>query len=170
MSRPDDLLLDVTRLVWRAWRGGKPTGVDRVCLAYLDNYRDRACAVIQRKGVQLVLSRRQSARLFALLGRDRVTRRQLVALFAGLGPGVLARRIAPGTLYFNVGHTGLNEPTLSRWIARKRLRAVHLIHDLIPITHPEYCRAGEEARHRERMDQVLASAAGVMGCGCQLST
>lgn len=163
MSTSSDRLLDVTRLVWRAWRGGKPTGVDRVCLAYLDHYRERARAVIQRKGVQLVLSRRQSERLFALLSDGPVARAKLVALFAALGPGVLKPRIAPGTLYFNVGHTGLNEPTLSRWIARKRLRAVHLVHDLIPLTHPEYCRAGEEAKHRERMEQVLASASGIIG-------
>lgn len=163
MSTPSDRLLDVTRLVWRAWRGGKPTGVDRVCLAYLNHYGSRARAVVQRKGMQLVPSRRHSERLFALLSQEQVSRRSIAMLFASLGPGALAPRLTAGTLYFNVGHTGLNEPTLGRWIARRRLRAVHLVHDLIPITHPEYCRVGEEAKHRERMNQVLASASGIIG-------
>lgn len=162
MSAPRDRLLDVTRLVWRAWRGGKPTGVDRVCLAYLDHYRDRSRAVVQRKGVQLVFSEQHSERLFALLSESAVARWRLVAFFARAFPGTLTPRIAPGTLYFNVGHTGLNEPTLGHWIARHQLRAVHLVHDLIPITHPETCRAGEEQRHRDRMDQVLLSASGII--------
>jgi len=157
-----DRLIDVTRLVWRAWRGGKPTGVDRVCLAYLDHYRDRARAVVQRKGVQLVFSARQSDRLFSLLSTSAVTRVRIAAFFASALPTTLVQHVAPGTLYFNVGHTGLNEPTLGRWIARHQLRAVHLVHDLIPITHPETCRAGEAQRHRDRMDQVLLSASGIV--------
>ena len=63
----DDLLLDVTRLIWRRWRGGLPTGVDRVCLAYLDHFGPRARAVVQRGGVHLVLDHRRSQRLFGLL-------------------------------------------------------------------------------------------------------
>jgi glycosyltransferase involved in cell wall biosynthesis len=38
-----------------------------------------------------------------------------------------------------------------------------MIHDLIPITHPEYCRAGEAARHVERVRNMLASAVGIIG-------
>ncbi len=69
----------------------------------------------------------------------------------------------PGAIYLNVGHTGLNEPSLPRWIERHRLRAVYLIHDLIPLTHPQFCRAGESEKHERRMSNVLASAAGVIG-------
>ena len=68
----------------------------------------------------------------------------------------------PGMFYLNVGHTGLNEPSLPAWIARHRLRAVYLVHDLIPITHPEFCRDGESEKHRLRMMNVLESASGVI--------
>jgi glycosyltransferase involved in cell wall biosynthesis len=37
-----------------------------------------------------------------------------------------------------------------------------LVHDLIPITHPQFCRAGEEVRHRRRMSSVLDIACGVV--------
>jgi glycosyltransferase involved in cell wall biosynthesis len=40
---------------------------------------------------------------------------------------------------------------------------VYLVHDLIPITNPEFCRAGEADRHRERMRSVLTTATGVIG-------
>ena len=72
----------------------------------------------------------------------------------------------PHTIYLNVGHTGLNEPSLPRWIARHRLRAVYLIHDLIPLTHPQFCRNGEAEKHKLRMSNVLASASGVIGNSC----
>ena len=38
-----------------------------------------------------------------------------------------------------------------------------MIHDLIPITHPEYCRAGEAERHAGRVRNMLASAVGIIG-------
>jgi glycosyltransferase involved in cell wall biosynthesis len=75
----------------------------------------------------------------------------------------LGRRPILGQFYLNVGHTGLNEPSLPQWIKRHRLRAIYLIHDLIPLTHPEYCRGGEAEKHRERMFNVIESAAGVIG-------
>jgi glycosyltransferase involved in cell wall biosynthesis len=43
------------------------------------------------------------------------------------------------------------------------VRPIYLVHDLIPITHPELCRAGEADKHRERMRTVLSTAAGVIG-------
>lgn len=74
------------------------------------------------------------------------------------------RRVSarPEIFYLNVGHTGLNEPTLPAWIKLNRLRAIYLIHDLIPLTHPEHCRAGEARKHAQRMANVLASAHGVI--------
>jgi glycosyltransferase involved in cell wall biosynthesis len=43
------------------------------------------------------------------------------------------------------------------------VRPIYLVHDLIPITHPQFCREGEDAKHRARMDMVLQTAAGVVG-------
>lgn len=66
-------------------------------------------------------------------------------------------------LYLNVGHTGLNDRALPRWIARNHVRAIHLVHDLIPITNPEYCRPGEAEKHRERISNALASGTAIIG-------
>lgn len=67
-----------------------------------------------------------------------------------------------GRIYLNVGHTGLNAAGLERWLARRQLKPVYLIHDLIPITHPGYCRPGEASRHATRMRQALRSARGII--------
>jgi glycosyltransferase involved in cell wall biosynthesis len=163
-SQEREFLLDVSRLIWRAWRQGLPTGIDRVCLAYLEHFGSRSQAVIQRDGYQFVLAAHHSDRLFNLLREWRSgSRLDLIWLAAVALPS--ASRSAPrrGMTYINVGHTGLNEPSLPAWIAKHRLRAIYLVHDLIPISHPEYCRPGEADKHRTRMANVLASAAGVIG-------
>ena len=150
--------------MWRFWTRRLPTGIDRVCLAYLEHYGDRAQAVVQRNGHHLILSPKHSDRLFTLLRAwQAATRGQLIMLLAATLPSARRTASRPGLIYLNVGHTGLNEPTLSTWIASNRLRAIYLVHDLIPLTHPQYCRAGEAQKHRHRMANVLASAHGVIG-------
>ena len=159
-----EILLDVTRLIWRRWRGGLPTGVDRVCLAYLDNYERRARAVVQRKGIHLTFSKRSSQELFKLLLMGGSDFRRRLLMFAGKASlSLLQSRPQAAAMYLNVGHTGLDEPSLPAWIARHRLNAVYLIHDLIPITHPQFCRPDEDRKHERRMRNMLASARGIIG-------
>jgi len=158
------LLLDVTRLIWRRWVGRLPTGIDRVCLAYLDHYRGTAQAVIQRRGFRRILPEAASDRLFdALLNPRRSVRRDLASL---LGRERLRTGKAPpgrGRLYLNVGHTALQDESYLKWTRAADVRPVYMIHDLIPITHPEYCRAGEAERHVQRVRNMLASAVGIIG-------
>jgi glycosyltransferase involved in cell wall biosynthesis len=71
-----------------------------------------------------------------------------------------------GMVYLNVGHIGLHEPGLPAWIRANALRAVYLIHDLIPITHPGFCRPGEAEKHRDRIRNALTSASGII-CNSQ---
>ena len=157
------ILIDVGRLIWRSWTGRLPTGIDRVCLAYIDHFGTDADAVIQWKGSRFVLRSADSARLLAIItaGGPRF-RQRLVAM---LGQALArARWVRPrrGQLYLNIGHTGLDDPGLGAWIARNGLRAIYLIHDLIPIDTPEFCRAGEAERHVRRMTNALASASGII--------
>lgn len=155
------ILLDVSRLIWRQWTGRLPTGIDRVCLAYLRHYQSRAVAVVQFRGFRRILSRDDSRRLFELLlAAARHFRPRLIAILARAALG--APTASKGAIYLNIGHTGLDFPALPKWIEAHRLKPVFLIHDLIPITHPEYCRSGEDRRHRKRMSQALRSACGVI--------
>lgn len=159
-----DLLLDVSRLIWRQWRGRLPTGVDRVCLAYLEHFRSRSRAVVQRKGRYFVLDEQNSDRLFDLIRRGPEGFRGGLAQLA-LKAFLSARRMPErsGLIYLNVGHTGLDDPSLGSWVAESGARAVFLIHDLIPLLHPEYCRPGEQEKHERRMVNVLKSAVGLIG-------
>ena len=158
-----EMLIDVTRLVDRLMQGRLPTGVDRVSLAYVRNFAHRAVALIRFAGRWIVLSRADSEVLFAELltpGEGFAWWvRWLVArnlVYAG-SPGRLT-----GRLLFNTGHSGLDAADYADRIRRYGLKPFLFVHDLIPLTHPEYCRAGEADRHGRRMDTVLGVGQGVI--------
>lgn len=70
----------------------------------------------------------------------------------------LSRPAPDGDLYVNVAHSGLHKGDLLGKLARRGVRPVVMVHDLIPITHPEFCAPGAQARHRRRIEAVLAHA------------
>lgn len=161
MPRQRPFLIDVSRLIWRAWSLRLPTGIDRVCLAYLAHYGARSHAFIQRRSLRIILNAKASDALFQLLlhGGPRM-RTKLTTCLAQTG--WQRERNVRGKLYLNVGHTGLDARSLPNWLRRTKLRPVYFAHDLIPITHPHYCRAGEADRHTKRMRNLLESADGVI--------
>ncbi|OJY60792.1 MAG: glycosyl transferase family 1 [Sphingobium sp. 66-54] len=156
------ILLDVSRLIWRAWAGMLPTGIDRTALAYLAHFRSRARAVVQRGGRTRILSSKLSQRLFdILLDGGPAARAGLCRLVL---PGLIAsEQVVPGSIYLNVGHTGLDRKGHVLWLQRVQARAVYFVHDLIPLTHPEYCRTGEPAKHRRRIEAMLGHGVGIIG-------
>ncbi|MEO6091854.1 MAG: glycosyltransferase family 1 protein [Novosphingobium sp.] len=159
-----EYLLDVSRLIWRIWSGRLPTGIDRVCLAYLDHFASRARAVVQKGSLHRILPPDTSDRLFGLLAQGGPGfRRSLMAMVSSLALSPGATSAHAGRIYLNIGHTGLDAATLPQWIARSGLKAVYLVHDLIPITHPEFSRAGESDKHERRMTNALRSATGIIG-------
>lgn len=66
-------------------------------------------------------------------------------------------------LYLHTSHLRLDNPGRFDWLYDRRdVRAAFFVHDLIPITHPEYGRAGEADRHRIRMRTVGRHAAAIL--------
>ncbi|WP_395696912.1 glycosyltransferase family 4 protein [Methylocella sp.] len=66
-------------------------------------------------------------------------------------------------IYVNVSHEGLHsESGLNALVAAGLLRPIFFVHDLIPITHPEYVKDGRPARHRRRMATMLKYGAALV--------
>ena len=163
------LLLDVTRQVWRRWEGVRPTGIDRICDAWLEHFAPRSQAVIITRGRQVILPVAASQALFAALaapkssnGSARVFRRKLIAIALRWGWCWLRNLDGKGRFWLNAGHTGLHNLDLVDWCARANVRPIYLVHDLIPITHPQFCRPGEDAKHVRRIQTVLNTASAVV--------
>jgi glycosyltransferase involved in cell wall biosynthesis len=161
LSDDAPFLFDVTRLIWRRWKGRLPTGIDRVALAYLNHFGPLSQAVVQYDRFRRILAPNASQELFALLRTPGNSfKRALVSGILRNLPNLQDK--GRDRLYLNVGHTGLNSAGFRTWVRNADVRPVYLVHDLIPITHPQFARAGEDARHRERMRTVLTTAAGVI--------
>lgn len=159
-------LLDVSRLVWRRWSGTRPTGIDRICLAWLGHFAWQSQAALFHKRGWHILPVKASKRLFHLLESDgdRQTFRTQFTRWAARNLLQIANPLpGRGRLWLNVGHTGLNLPQLVDWVGTADIRPVVMLHDIIPISHPHFCRDGEKARHETRVKTMLRIAHAVIG-------
>jgi glycosyltransferase involved in cell wall biosynthesis len=161
MSAALPVLLDCSRMVATRWSGRMPTGIDRVCDAYRAHFAARAQAVVQLRGHARVLSADHSARLFALLESPGTGFRRH---FAALTARVLARQPAEArpALYLNVSHSDFDLDRHQGWVRASRVQPVYLLHDLIPIEHPQFTTAGKTARHAGRVRGALEGATGII--------
>lgn len=176
-------LLDLTRLVSRL---GRPalTGVDRVERAWAEHLLKGDAmqgaplfalvrnawgfALLDAAGVRRVLALTDGAPLDPpdLIGRlsrrgDALRARaeteiRRIALARCAVPGLLRllRRLPAETAYFNMGHSNLTP----RMMAALRGPVVVLIHDTIPLDHPEFTRADIPAVFTRKLAAVSARA------------
>ncbi|MFA4939748.1 glycosyltransferase family 4 protein [Brevundimonas sp.] len=76
-----------------------------------------------------------------------------------------SRHVAPlpdADLYLTVGHTTLHDPAALQDLEAAGIERVVLIHDLIPVTHPEFCRPGDGEKHHARVANTLRHASRII--------
>lgn len=171
MTHPE-LLLDITRLMRRA-RLATPTGIDRVEMAYATHLAriagDRlAYAAMHPGGWHVRLPTSVSRQFLAASAhewngdghdtRSTATRLWTHALLSRprfSGPAWPRR----SCVYLILSHTNLERPgAVARALAVERAQLACMIHDIIPLTHPEFMRAGVSDIHRRRIETVDALA------------
>lgn len=178
MSRPI-LFLDVSRLVRRYENFGGPTGIDRVDIAYAHWFKEQSSfepvPVTRSAGGGLwalpwdafetllaELDRRWRADQPPGFGRED---RSLVRFAAERAKGRLARwrllakagKLDPNgrkSVYLNVGQDGLDTPRNYAFLPGAKAA---LVHDVIPLTHPEYDTPRSVTLHRARVDALAAN-------------
>lgn len=157
------MVIDVTRLLGRFLKGRLPTGVDRVSMAYVRHFGERSRALVRFGGRSLVFPRSASRRLFeAVLDPSRDYHLIVAQIMGGSLFSALREPGLPGAFLFNTGHSGLERPAYPGQLRRLGVKPLFFVHDLIPITHPEYCRPGERDKHVVRMNNALSTASGVI--------
>jgi glycosyltransferase involved in cell wall biosynthesis len=184
---PPARCLDITRLVSRQGRGAL-TGVDRVELAYLRQLLETPVPLFllaRTARHHLLLDAAAARRVLAgvtgggwgpmdLRGRlalkshpeKRRAESDLRRLALGRArrgglAALLARHLPEGTAYLNTGHSNLSAEVLETWAARRGPVSV-LVHDAIPLDHPDYQRPGTVESFRARLARVSAHAGRVI--------
>ena len=174
--------LDVTRLVSRAGRGVM-TGVDRVESAWLRHLlavgppetrfilrSTRGHLLLDDRGAQCLLDILEGGplpargdRLSRLIGKGSDPRHRVEsalrihALDRALPRGLrrLIARAAPAPFtYLNVGHANLSRRTLGAYAAAPQARVAVLMHDLIPVLHPDLVAEDMPRRFAARLENV----------------
>jgi glycosyltransferase involved in cell wall biosynthesis len=158
-----NILIDISRLFHRRLLGKVLTGIDRVSLEYVRYYSGRARAVLGVRPFISVLSQPESARAFrALLDpRAGVTGERAALIMSAYLRWWGSLGVADSVL-LNTSHTGLERAGYASSLRRRGARPVFFVHDLIPITHAEYCRPGESERHAKRMRTAVTAGRGII--------
>ncbi|RIA46296.1 glycosyltransferase involved in cell wall biosynthesis [Hephaestia caeni] len=171
-----ELVLDISRLLARLLHP-TPTGVDRVEMAYARGLLARAperlnFAAVHPSGLY---GRLRHAEVRAFLDHtsnrwetigvyeSRTERhRQATRWFWRLRPHAIPPASRPRIL-IQPSPNHLDRPErMAAKVTRERAKLICLVHDLIPITHPEFARPGGAVRHRERIRTIEMQAHGVL--------
>lgn len=156
-----EILIDITRLLHRFINKRLPTGVDRVSLAYIRHYGPVARAVFRHKGGKFVFRPAESATLFKWVLALGTTGSPKPTIYKGLIAGCLMQNVENRFL-FNTGHSGLESDAYIEMLREQKVRPLFMVHDLIPLTHPQFCRTGEKEKHFTRLKNAMQVASGIV--------
>jgi glycosyltransferase involved in cell wall biosynthesis len=151
------LALDVTRLADLHLAGRRATGIDRVLQAYAVQYCEQARAVLRWRGSHYVLDAAHSLQLLRWFAHGQCPKALGWWLFLAVVRSWPSRDIT-GYWLINAGHSGLENSGYAEEMQRMQVLPVIVIQDLIPLTHPEYNRDGEFARHHQRIRTACSCA------------
>lgn len=180
---PPARLLDVTRLIRRA--GRRPTGVDRVELAYLTHLWTRpeplfaiarttlGYVLLGPEGVKGLLARVTGetpwggADTLSLLARRKGTdvrraesdlRRLALARCVPQGlRGMLERHLPLGVAYLNIGHSNLTGRMMHALREGPQARIAVFLHDTIPLDYPQFQRDGTPEAFRAMLHRAASA-------------
>ncbi len=156
-----ELVIDVTRLLSRGLDGRLPTGVDRVSLEYVRHFGSRAKALVRFWHQWILLNAADSRRVFDALLEPGADFAKVIRWSVARAYWLDWPNRKHGVL-LNLGHSGLDEPDYVSQLQRRKMLPIFFLHDLIPLSHPEYCRAGEADKHRLRLLTMLREGRGLI--------
>lgn len=169
------LLLDISRTVARS-RLAAPTGIDRVERAYIDWALERDATFLAAiRGKQHLVDAQAVRRLIewldgeadppqmdlqGALRPDRDERlRRAQSHVRREGRTVSDPADLRGfQVYLNTGHDNL-DIELMCWLTEASVARIALLHDMIPIDHPEYTRKGTVEKFRQKLQAMCAASA-----------
>ena len=156
-------VLDLSRSFSRLGRG-HATGIDRVERAYLNEVARRGgWGIIRTPRGFLLFEPDRLERLPSyfdrtdLDGADQASTIRAIASSRSKDLSIrkIMWRMPNGLAYLNVGHTNLNPQTMRAMMEMPDHSKVVMIHDTIPIDHPEFQTEASRAKFVERLTTVI---------------
>jgi glycosyltransferase involved in cell wall biosynthesis len=164
------IVIDITRLVGRYLDARLPTGVDRVSLSYVEHFRDQLRVIVRWRGLSGLFSKKISQDVAALLVLwDFAELTQMKRLLFQGALSNLSSLNANGAFLLHTGHNDAESSALWRDIRWRKLRPIFFVHDLIPLSYPQFCRDGEGLRHEQRIRYMLQGEALVANSAATLN-
>ena len=178
------VILDVSRLLLSIRRAA-PSGIDRVEMAYAQRWLSRppghctfvaqaptgGFAAVPRPAVAALLEAIEAG-WEGVPGARREAWNAALPILAGLGLGAGRRalrdalaasnRAGRRSVFLLVSHRALDRAAAIAPLRRAGAAFVPFVHDLIPLSHPEYARPPQVRRHAARVSTVAALADGVV--------
>lgn len=178
-------VLDITRTVSRVGRG-LPTGIDRVERVYIQEFIDRferplflaklkdKYAIIDAQTMGDFVQARFGEKLDGVVGLRDVFRfklpksQRLARSFIRKNArsqfgkneieSIFKREFPEGFEYTNIGHSNLHSDFLSRLKPAGCTKIRVMIHDMIPLDFPQYCKENTPQEFKAKMSAVAHSA------------
>ncbi|MBB3897035.1 glycosyltransferase family 4 protein [Roseococcus suduntuyensis] len=175
------IVLDISRLLGLAWHG-QPSGVDRVEIAHARHWRalpeSRVTFVAQSPWGWFAALPDGFARSL-LTEADAVVapgKEGGLARFRAMAAAALSRRLWGGgrwalaqrlgqkkdSVFLVTSHRAVHKEGAIAGVVAAGARFVPMLHDLIPLGFPEYCRPHSTVQHAQRLRVISALAAGVI--------
>lgn len=155
-------IIDITFLVWRFLRKNKSTGIDRVALAYVKQYRAQSSALIRYKGRWIFFDKNDSQALFDILFSEYSFYLEMKIRWIVTKSCWLFKSAKKGSVLFYISHGGFDNDNFLKKATQYNLNIFYFLHDLIPIDYPEYNRIDEDKKHHQRIEIILKTGCGLM--------
>ncbi|MBU8542603.1 MULTISPECIES: glycosyltransferase family 4 protein [Roseomonadaceae] len=169
------VFLDISRLLTVAHRPA-PSGIDRVEMAYARHWmlhHPQNCTFVAEVPLlgfaalplslvrELVAALEESWESGTRLAANAARRARLALPFGRPAMNEALRKPGPKS-FLLVSHRALERPGRIAAMRRNGCHFVPLIHDLIPLQHPEFARDGQAERHKRRIVTTAALADGII--------
>ncbi len=157
------LLIDSTFLITELKRKRPPHGIPRVILAYLRYYMGDLRLVYRLRGKLFILPQHYSQKIaeLLLLWDFKLYPKILLLIIRAL---FAAEKINDRDHYFlfKLDQNGMKYPNYFNQLNKMGINTLIMIHDLFPITHPEYSDPNYAKQFATNIKLSLKNAAGIL--------
>lgn len=151
------MIIDVSRALFRNFKGRIPTGIDVVLIKYLEFYKDDVDLYISKSIFSFVIPNKYSKSIIKSLCNNKNINLAdfFYSLFLSIGHNLRSRKVE---YFFNIGHSNLEKSSYFKKVFKYSNKLVVILYDLIPLSNPEFCTEKQSKIHHLRLLNIARYA------------